>query len=145
MFVTMKSRKQLHCNNVNYNNINTQKHNCLCHNIIVCMFYFYLIDQIMSLKVFDKILAHVLFNPPLEPRGAILNYNSPLFASLNLFFSLVIKFYSHTYLRHCMDLVDFINGEPTLLVHCLYQMSPLNRKKTTSSLAPPIFYVAKNR
>ncbi len=39
--------------------------------------------------------------------------------------------------------VLLINGEPTLLVHCLYQMSPLNHKRTTSSLAPPIFYVAK--
>jgi len=37
-----------------------------------------------------------------------------------------------------------INGEPTLLVLCLYQMLPLNHKRTTSSLAPPIFYVAKN-
>ncbi len=35
------------------------------------------------------------------------------------------------------------NGEATLLVHCLYQMSPLNHRRTTSSLAPPIFYVAK--
>jgi hypothetical protein len=34
--------------------------------------------------------------------------------------------------------------EPTLLVHCLYQMMPLNHKRTTSSLAPPTFYVAKN-
>ena len=30
-----------------------------------------------------------------------------------------------------------------LLVHCLYQMSPLNHKRTTGSLAPPISYVAK--
>jgi len=29
-----------------------------------------------------------------------------------------------------------INGEPSLLVHCLYQMLPLNHKRTTSSLAP---------
>jgi len=36
------------------------------------------------------------------------------------------------------------NGEPTLLVHCLYQMSPLNHKRTTSSLVPLIIYVAKN-
>jgi hypothetical protein len=35
------------------------------------------------------------------------------------------------------------NGEPTLLVHCLYQMSPLNHKRTTSSLAAPIICVAK--
>jgi hypothetical protein len=35
------------------------------------------------------------------------------------------------------------NGEPTLLAHCLLQMSPLNHKRTTSSLAQPIFYVAK--
>jgi len=32
----------------------------------------------------------------------------------------------------------------TLLVHCLYKMLPLNHKRTASSLAPPIFYVAKN-
>jgi len=37
----------------------------------------------------------------------------------------------------------FVNGEPTLLVHCLYQMSPLNHKRATSSLAPPIICVAK--
>ncbi len=36
------------------------------------------------------------------------------------------------------------NGKPTLLVHCLYKMSPLNCKRTTSSLAPPTLYVAKN-
>jgi len=36
------------------------------------------------------------------------------------------------------------NGDPTLLVHCLYQMSPLNHIRTTSSLVTPIFYVAKN-
>ncbi len=36
------------------------------------------------------------------------------------------------------------NGEMTLLVHCLYKMLPLNHKRTASSLAPPIFYVAKN-
>ncbi len=35
------------------------------------------------------------------------------------------------------------NEEPTLSIHCLYQMWPLNHKRTTSSLAPPIFYVAK--
>jgi len=35
------------------------------------------------------------------------------------------------------------NGEPTLLAHCLYYMSPLNYKRTTSSLAPPIICVAK--
>ncbi len=35
------------------------------------------------------------------------------------------------------------NGEPTLLVQFLYQMSPLNHKRTTRSLAPPIFCVAK--
>ncbi len=38
----------------------------------------------------------------------------------------------------------FLNEEPTLLVHCLFQISPLNHKRTTSSLAPPIIYVAKN-
>ncbi len=43
--------------------------------------------------------------------------------------------------HRCLCLV---NKEPTLLVHCLYQMSSLNHKRTTSSLAPPIFYVAKN-
>ncbi len=37
-----------------------------------------------------------------------------------------------------------INGELTLLVHCLHYMLPLNCKRTTSSLAPPIIYVAKN-
>jgi hypothetical protein len=36
------------------------------------------------------------------------------------------------------------NGKSTLLVHCLYKMSTLNYKRTTSSLAPPIIYVAKN-
>jgi hypothetical protein len=36
------------------------------------------------------------------------------------------------------------NGKPTFLFQCLYFMSPLNHKKTTSSLAPPIFYVTKN-
>ncbi len=35
------------------------------------------------------------------------------------------------------------NGEPTLLVHCLYYMLTLNHKRTTSSLAPPLFYVAE--
>ncbi len=39
---------------------------------------------------------------------------------------------------HC-----WCNGEPTLLVHCLYQMLPLNHKRTTSSLAPPIICVPK--
>ncbi len=34
-------------------------------------------------------------------------------------------------------------GSQRFLVHCLYLMSPLNHKRTTSSLAPPIFYVAK--
>ena len=38
---------------------------------------------------------------------------------------------------------NVFNGDPTLLVHCLYQMLPLNHKRTTSSLEPPIFYVAK--
>ncbi len=36
-----------------------------------------------------------------------------------------------------------VNGKPTLLVHCL--LSPRNHKRTTSSLALPIFYVAKIR
>jgi len=35
------------------------------------------------------------------------------------------------------------NGEPSLLVQCLYLMSPLNHKRTTSSLVPPIICVAK--
>jgi hypothetical protein len=35
----------------------------------------------------------------------------------------------------------FLN--PTPLVHCLYQMSPLYQKRTTSSKAIPIFYVEK--
>jgi len=35
------------------------------------------------------------------------------------------------------------NGKYTLLVHCLYYMLALNHKRTTSSLAPSIFYVAK--
>ncbi len=39
--------------------------------------------------------------------------------------------------------IKFGNRKPTLLVHCLYQMLPLNHKKTTSSLAPPIICVAK--
>jgi len=30
-----------------------------------------------------------------------------------------------------------------LLVNYFYEMSPLNHKRTTSSLAPPIFYAAK--
>jgi len=34
-------------------------------------------------------------------------------------------------------------SQPTLLVHRLYQMLPLNNKRTTGSLAPPILYVAK--
>jgi len=42
-----------------------------------------------------------------------------------------------------MKLSPGVNGESTLLVHGLYQMSPLNHKRSTSSLAPPIFYVAK--
>ena len=33
------------------------------------------------------------------------------------------------------------NGEPTLLVQCWYQMLPLNHKRTTSSLAPPLFCI----
>ena len=36
------------------------------------------------------------------------------------------------------------NGKPILLVHCLYYILPLNHKRTTSSLASSIFYVAKN-
>ncbi len=45
---------------------------------------------------------------------------------------------------HIMLLLSIrVNGNPTLLVHCLYQMSPRNHKRTTSSLAPLIFYVAK--
>ncbi len=35
------------------------------------------------------------------------------------------------------------NGEPTLLVHCLYKMTPLNHKRTPSSLAPHICCAAK--
>ncbi len=35
-------------------------------------------------------------------------------------------------------------GKSTLLVHCLYQMSPLNHKRTTSSIAPSVFNVVKN-
>ncbi len=35
------------------------------------------------------------------------------------------------------------NGKSTLLVHCLYQMSPFNHKRSASSLASPKFYVAK--
>ncbi len=35
------------------------------------------------------------------------------------------------------------NGKPTLLVRRLYQMLPLNQKRTTSSLVPPIICVAK--
>jgi len=30
------------------------------------------------------------------------------------------------------------------LVNCLYQMSPLNHKRTISSIAPPVIYLAKN-
>ncbi len=37
-----------------------------------------------------------------------------------------------------------LNGELTILVHCLYKMWPLDHKRTTSSLVPPMFYVAKN-
>jgi hypothetical protein len=37
------------------------------------------------------------------------------------------------------DNYEMVNGEPTLLVQCLFQMSTLNRKSVTS-----IFYVAKN-
>jgi len=40
--------------------------------------------------------------------------------------------------------VSINNGELMLLVLCLYQTSPLNHKRTTISLAPPIFYVTKN-
>jgi len=36
------------------------------------------------------------------------------------------------------------NGEHTLLVLCLYYMSPINHKRTTSSLVPSIFYLPKN-
>jgi len=36
------------------------------------------------------------------------------------------------------------NGKSTLLVHCLYQMSPLNHKMTSSSFVPPIFLQQKN-
>ncbi len=31
----------------------------------------------------------------------------------------------------------------TLLIHCLYYMSPFNHERTTSSTASSIFYVAK--
>ncbi len=44
----------------------------------------------------------------------------------------------------CVDGNKFVNGKPTLSVHCFYQMSILNHKRTTRSLAPPIFCVAKN-
>jgi hypothetical protein len=36
-----------------------------------------------------------------------------------------------------------VHSELFLLVHCLYQMLPLTHKRITSSLAPPLFYVAK--
>ncbi len=36
------------------------------------------------------------------------------------------------------------NGQPSLLVYCLYEMLPLDNKRTTSSSAPPLFYVTKN-
>jgi len=36
-----------------------------------------------------------------------------------------------------------LNGKPPTLVHCLYQMSPLNHKRIASSLAPAIFHVTK--
>ncbi len=42
-----------------------------------------------------------------------------------------------------IDNNELVNGEPNLLVKCLFQMSPLNHKRATISLAPPIFYVAK--
>ncbi len=34
-------------------------------------------------------------------------------------------------------------GKTTLSLQCLYQMSPLNHKRTTSSLVQPRFYIAK--
>jgi len=37
----------------------------------------------------------------------------------------------------------FSNGELTLSIYCLYKMLPLYHLRTTSSLAPPIFYVTK--
>jgi len=37
----------------------------------------------------------------------------------------------------------FNNGKPTLKVHCLNLMLPLNQNGGTSSLAPPMFCVAK--
>jgi len=68
----------------------------------------------------------------------------------------------HCHLNHTLNLIIYVdhlhviqdtsfykwirfefqrNGKPTLLVHC--QMSPLNHKRTTSSFATPMFYVAK--
>jgi len=32
------------------------------------------------------------------------------------------------------------NGKPTLILHCLYQMSPLNHKRTSSSLPLPTYF-----
>ncbi len=41
------------------------------------------------------------------------------------------------------QMIDFNGGQLTLLVHCLHWMLPLNHNRTTISLAPPIFCVAK--
>jgi len=46
--------------------------------------------------------------------------------------------------KELVKLTKGVNGQPTLLVHCLYYMLPLNHKRTTSSSATPMFYVAKN-
>jgi hypothetical protein len=51
----------------------------------------------------------------------------------------------YCFLCSAIQLQDQSNGKPTLLVHCLCQMLPLNHKKTTSSLVPPIIRVAKKR
>jgi hypothetical protein len=35
--------------------------------------------------------------------------------------------------------------KPTLLVHCLYEMLPLNHKRATSSLAPPPYILCNKK
>ena len=50
----------------------------------------------------------------------------------------------HKLINYTEVLISVLNCKLTPLVYCLYQMSPLNHKKPTSSLEPSLFCVAKN-
>ena len=86
----------------------------------ICVYYFYLVETSFMMAASSS----TQFDDKI-----IIKYD-------NFYFLLAVRMCNYSYF--CIS-----NGEPTLLVHCLYHMSPLNHKRTTSSLAPPICYVAK--